>query len=119
MSPFKLQFDITFQDLHTPQGLQRLDGLFDAFLKDNDQDLYERYKEARTTRVENSDLILAVAPLVEDFLAHLFLIEKDVQALQQKHHDLAPLQTCKRTFVQRQVAKKSNEADAISHNGTT
>ncbi|HBN22698.1 MAG TPA: pyridine nucleotide-disulfide oxidoreductase [Holosporales bacterium] len=117
MSPFKLQFDITFQDLHSPQGLQCLDELFQGFLQDNNQELYQRYKEARNTQMEDSDLILAVAPLVEDFLAHLFDIEKDVQTLQKKHHSLAPLHTCKRTFIQRQVAKKANEAEARSHDG--
>lgn len=118
MSPFKLQFDITFQDLNTPQGLQRLDGLFQDFLKDTGQELYQRYKEARITQTEDSDLILAVAPLVEDFLAHVFCIEKEVQTLQEKHHRLAPLQTCKRTFIQRQVAKKANKADADNHEGS-
>ncbi len=117
MSPFKLQFDITFQDLHTPHGLQRLDGLFESFLKDSDHDVYRRYKEARATYTENSDLILAVAPVVEDFLAHLFSIEKDVQLLQTKHHNLAPLHTCKRTFIQRQVAKNSPGEDILLRNG--
>ncbi len=117
MSPFKLQFDITFEDLHTPQGLQHLDNLFQDFLKENNQELYQRYKNARKTQTEESDLILAVAPLVEDFLAHLFDIEKEVQDLQEKHHNLSPLHTCKRTFIQRQVAKKANEAGATTQDG--
>ncbi len=112
MSRLHLQFGISFQDLHTPQGLQRLDRQFETFFQEGNENLYQRYKKARLAKSEESDLILAVAPVVEDFLAHLFCIEKDVQALQKKHHNLAPLYTCKRTFIQRQVAKKAPKEEA-------
>lgn len=117
MSLLKLQFGITFQDLHTPQGLKHLDPIFEMFLKESDEALYFSYKEARSTQLEDSKIILAVAPVMEDFLSTLFSIEKDVQALQKKHHGLAPLSTCKRIFIQRQVAKKNKDINPHSFKG--
>lgn len=106
MTSLTLQFGISFQDLHRSEGLRRLDRYFDNFVEKNDVDLFQRYKKARDLKEENSEIILDVAPILEDFLSELFGIESEVQTLQKKHRDLAPLYTCKRTFIQRQVAKK-------------
>ena len=50
-----------------------------------------------------AELLLAVAPHVEDFLATLFGIESEVRALEARHHELAPLFAIKRQFVQRKA----------------
>ena len=58
------------------------------------------------------ELLIALAPHLEDFVAGLFQIRAEVRALAARHHELAPLYACKRLFVQRraQRAHKPEEA---------
>ena len=60
-----------------------------------------------------SDLLIALAPHVEDFLAALFGIAPDVRALEARHHELAPLFAVKRQFVQRK-AMNAYKADVAA-----
>jgi len=46
-----------------------------------------------------------IAPHLDDFLAELFGIQAEFRALAARHHELAPLHTIKRQFVQRRAAK--------------
>ena len=57
-----------------------------------------------------SDLLVDLAPHVEDFLGELFGIAAEVRALQARHHELAPLYSVKRLFVQRRAVKGVKEA---------
>ncbi len=118
MSSLTLQFGFSFHDLHTPKGLHKIDAQFCQYFQKSNPSLYQAYEHARAQQDENSDLLVKVAPLLEDFLALLFGIEEEVQSLQKKHHELAPLYTCKRTFIQRQVAKKSPVEDVDLLDGT-
>ena len=61
---------------------------------------------------EESDLLVALAPHVEDFLARLFGIEAEAQALAERHNELAPLYSVKRLFVQRRALHKVKPEDA-------
>ena len=54
-------------------------------------------------RKAESELLLALAPHLEDFVATLFRIDDEVRALEQRHHELAPLYVVKRQFVQRKA----------------
>src|SRR5262245_15488801 len=62
-----------------------------------------------------SDLIVELAPELEDFVAELFGISDEVRALRSRHNALAPLYEAKRLFVQRRAAKKysADQADAF------
>src|SRR5439155_1640740 len=64
-----------------------------------------------------SDLIVELAPALEDFIAELFGIASDVRALQARHQALAPLYTVKRLFVQRRAAKKYGPEQAAAFDG--
>src|SRR5712691_10100239 len=64
-----------------------------------------------------SDLIVELAPALEDFTAELFGIASDVRALQSRHATLAPLYTVKRLFVQRGAAKKYGPEQAAAFDG--
>src|SRR4029450_13027204 len=64
-----------------------------------------------------SELLLALAPHLEDFIARLFHIEADVQALAARHHALSPLYTVKRLFVQRKAMHKVKPAEAEAIDG--
>ena len=90
-------------------------------MKAADVALYNRFVAARAepgalAAKDHSQLLLDVAPHVEDFIGTLFGIEKELQALAERHHDLAPLFACKRLFVQRRAAKalKPEEAAHVS-----
>jgi NADPH-dependent glutamate synthase beta subunit-like oxidoreductase/NAD(P)H-flavin reductase len=103
-----LAFGFSFEDLHTHSGLARLDARFLEHLTGVDADLCERLRAARVGAPPegktHSDLLLAVAPHIEDFLAALFGIEAATESLRQQHHDLEPLFRVKRLFVQRRAA---------------
>jgi NADPH-dependent glutamate synthase beta subunit-like oxidoreductase/NAD(P)H-flavin reductase len=104
----KLAFGLRFDDLYERNGLLRVDGAFLSFL---DPVLQKRLLEARSNPPSGkaeSELLIALAPHVEDFLAKLFGIEAEAQALAASHHELAPLYSVKRMFVQRRALHKVN-----------
>ncbi|MBS0271226.1 MAG: FAD-dependent oxidoreductase [Proteobacteria bacterium] len=115
-----LAFEITFEDLHTPEGLKNLDGLFCDYLKQGNETLAQRLKIFRQSPpgpIDESAFILDLAPYVEDFISKLFLIERDITELQSQTYALAPLYRCKRLFVQRIVAKSFSKEDVQHYNG--
>src|SRR3954468_24842706 len=110
----QLGFGVTFPDLYERAGLIKVDRAFAAFLGEADRSLAGKLAAARTNpphgRAE-SDLLVALAPHVEDFIAKLFGIEREALALAEKHHELAPLYSVKRQFVQRRAMHKVKAAD--------
>ena len=50
-----------------------------------------REHPAPLTRKQASELMIAVAPYLEDFIGELFGIEADLHDLQARHNELAPL----------------------------
>ena len=108
-------FGIDFNDLYEREGLARIDAAFLDFLGQGDAALRDRLVAARADPPagrEESDLLIAAAPHVEDFVAQLFGIEAEAQALAAKHHELAPLYSVKRLFVQRRAMHKVKPEDA-------
>jgi NADPH-dependent glutamate synthase beta subunit-like oxidoreductase/NAD(P)H-flavin reductase len=105
----QLGFGIAFPDLYEREGLIKVDRAFVAFLTEADRSLAEKLAAARATppsgRAE-SDLLVALAPHVEDFIGKLFGIEREALALAERHHELAPLYSVKRQFVQRRALHK-------------
>jgi NADPH-dependent glutamate synthase beta subunit-like oxidoreductase/NAD(P)H-flavin reductase len=113
MSKLHLSFDFCFKDLYEISGLRLLDQKFLKFLNASDESLFERLLNARQNSPKNqSELLIAIAPYVEDFLSHLFQIEKCVRKLQEQHHQLAPVYAFKRQFIQRRAAKKFSPEQA-------
>jgi len=121
----QLGFGIRFDDLYEREGLIRLDSAFLRFLRESDSALHERLLAARHTpeklaAKEESDLLVALAPHVEDFLPKLFGIEAQARALAEQHNELAPLYSVKRQFVQRRALHKVKDpagvdADALEN----
>ena len=105
----QLGFGVDFPDLYEREGLIKVDRAFVAFLTEADRSLAEKLAAARAQppsgRAE-SDLLVALAPHVEDFIASLFRIEREALALAERHHELAPLYSVKRQFVQRRALHK-------------
>jgi NADPH-dependent glutamate synthase beta subunit-like oxidoreductase/NAD(P)H-flavin reductase len=112
------QFDMTVSDLYRRDGLLRLDQAFLDYLHEGDASLYEKLKIARKQPdvlqpKDESALLIEVAQWLDDFIAKLFNIETEINALAAKHHELAPLYFCKRQFVQRR-AKGKVSADELA-----
>ena len=82
--PLRLGHDLVFADLYARDGLQRLDRLFIETLRETDPALASRLLAARESpdalaRKGESELLIALAPHVEDFLASLFDIATQVR----------------------------------------
>src|SRR5438132_4033319 len=110
----QLGFGIAFPDLYQREGLIRLDRAFIAFLGEADRTLADKLLAARAqppTGLAESQLLVALAPHVEDFIARLFGIEREAQALAERHNELAPLYAIKRQFVQRRALHKVKPAE--------
>jgi NADPH-dependent glutamate synthase beta subunit-like oxidoreductase/NAD(P)H-flavin reductase len=114
----KPAFDIAFADLYRTEGLKRVDAAFLSELAQSDMGLWTRLTEARRNPAAldpkaESELLLGVAPHVDDFLGKLFGIGAEVSALAERHHELAPVFEVKRQFVQRKAAK-AHDAAAVA-----
>jgi len=117
-----LAHGLQFAALYSIEGAGRIDRLFVDHLRAADAELCGRFDAAREApdalgaKVEAA-LLLAVAPHLEDFLAALFGITAEVQALEAKHHELAPLFAVKRQFVQRKAANAHKADEAATFDG--
>ena len=103
-----LEHGLALADLYSRDGLQQLDRRFVDMLRESDPALASRLADARIDpdalgRRAESDLLIALAVHVEDFVASLFGVEAQVNALESQHHALAPLYVVKRQFVQRKA----------------
>ncbi len=121
-APLHLAFDLPAEILYDDAGLDRMDQSFVAWLAGSEPTLTERLLAGRRQPETlddkaHSDLLVALAPHLEDFLGTLFGIGAEVRALQARHQALAPLYTCKRHFVQRQAARKLSAEQAAGEDG--
>ncbi|HEX3882347.1 MAG TPA: FAD-dependent oxidoreductase [Stellaceae bacterium] len=122
MTDLALKYGLDFADLYDRGGLIGLDRAFVAHLAAADAALHERLMAARATpdalaHKDESDLIVDLAPHVEDFVGGLFGIEAEMRAMQARHDRLAPLYSVKRLFVQRRAVKEIKEDAAASLDG--
>ncbi len=118
----KLGFGISFDDLYARDGLARLDSAFITLLAEQDAPLHNRLVTARATpdalpAKDTSQLLIDIAPRLEDFISELFAIRAEVAALKESMFALAPLYSCKRLFVQRKAAKSVKPEETAMFNG--
>src|SRR5260221_2080324 len=119
---FELGLGFVFEDLYRYEGLARLDQIFLAHLEPIDSGAHQRLLQARSdpsklSPKEASELIIEIAPHVEDFIGELFGIAKEIRALQARHNQLAPLLAFKRKFVQKRAISGVTKEQAASING--
>ena len=74
-----LGFDMIFADLYRRTGLLKLDQSFLNFLSDGDPDLHTRLDHARShsdslNAKDESNLLIEIAPWLDDFISKLFCI---------------------------------------------
>jgi NADPH-dependent glutamate synthase beta subunit-like oxidoreductase/NAD(P)H-flavin reductase len=114
-----LGLGFSFADLGTRDGLIRLDRQFLDILSGQDATLHQRLMASRATpeRVssrDESDLVVALGPHLDVFVAKLFRIEAETGALMRETLALDPIHACKRLFVQRQAVKKYPDPSAFN-----
>ena len=119
-----LGFGLQFEDLYRREGLVRMDAAFLNQLLASDLGLHVQLLDARLnpegrTAKEQSELVIALAPHVEDFLGELFGITKEVEALQSRHNEYAPFFAFKRKFIQKRAISgvSKEQAEAIDGPG--
>ncbi len=104
-----------FADLHSSAGLAELDARFLATLKAQDASLHERllaYRQGGFTAQETSQLVLDGAPLLEQFIAELFQLEKPVAALTAETVAHAPIFIFKNYYL-RQAKRRLTSAQSL------
>src|SRR5580704_7054018 len=124
MSELALKHGLIFADLYDRDGLIRLDRAFVTHLANTDLTLHDRLMAARADaaaldKKAESELIVELAPHLEDFLGQLYGIEAELREMQARHDALAPLYTVKRLFVQRRAVKEIKEDAAAAMDGDT
>src|SRR5437667_2797275 len=111
----------SFSVLYERDGLLRLDAALLDHLGAAESALRPQLEAARATASldpkSESALILEIAPHLDDFLAELFGIQAEFRALAARHHELAPIYTVKRQFVQRRAANKVKPEEAAKLDG--
>jgi NADPH-dependent glutamate synthase beta subunit-like oxidoreductase/NAD(P)H-flavin reductase len=122
MADFALKHGLSFPDLYDRDGLIRLDRAFVAHLAAGDTGLHDRLMLGRAKpdaldRKVESDLLVDLAPHLEDFLGDLFGIPGEVRSLQGRHDRLAPVYSVKRLFVQRRAVKEIKKPDVLQLHG--
>ncbi|WP_264374269.1 FAD-dependent oxidoreductase [Wolbachia endosymbiont (group A) of Platycheirus albimanus] len=65
-----------------------------------------KQEERSATWMTDSQLIIDLSYLLDEFIAKLFNVEKEIEELKKKHNDFAVIYKCKRLFVQRYALKK-------------
>ncbi len=100
-----------FAELAGRDGLVRLDKRFLVQLGADDAALCGRLLAARAApdaldAKAEGELLVALGPHLENFIAELFGITEEVAALAAETRRLDPIHQCKRLFVQRQAVKK-------------
>ncbi|AFC71817.1 putative bifunctional glutamate synthase subunit beta/2-polyprenylphenol hydroxylase [Rickettsia rhipicephali str. 3-7-female6-CWPP] len=106
----KLGFNLDFNELDLT-GLKKLDQIFLDYLFKADKSLHKDLMLFRSTPLsiipkDYSEFLLKISPHLDDFLAELFCISKEITISRLKHKDFDIIYECKRKFVQRVAVKK-------------
>src|SRR6266566_3276643 len=122
MTSLSLAFGLEFAQLYARENLLTLDTRFIAALRDADAALAAQLEAARVDPASlaakaESELLLALAPHLEDFIGQLFGVRTELRALAERHHALTPIYECRRRFVQRKALRQVKAAEAASLDG--
>src|SRR3954467_5661809 len=104
----KLNFNLEFNDLYSLTGLRQLNAAWGEYLRNASEELFARLQNVVSVEVggkEESELILKLAPYLDDFIAELFNIRNAVSLLSVRHQELSVISRVKRLFIQRVAVK--------------
>lgn len=96
-----LNFGLTFTDLDSLLGLQKLDQIFLDFLQPHPELLQKLYGNRQVNIPVDKDFLVLLAPLLDDFIAELFSIQQNNLSLKQQQKEFDIIYECRRKFVQR------------------
>src|SRR5262245_58811578 len=110
MPQLKLK-EFTFQELFQPEILATLDQKFLHKLQKHESHLYEGLFAYRThsrefSPIELSELLIACAPYVENFIAELFNIEKELELSKLQTLSNDPIFIFKKWYVLREARRR-------------
>ena len=110
MSELSLRHGLAFEDIYCREELARLDAIFVARLEAVAPGLARRLGDGRAHPAglgerQRSDLLVELAPVLEDFLGELFGVSGELAAQRGEHERLAPIAACKRDFIRRRAAR--------------
>ncbi len=122
MAELELKYGLAFDELNRLEGLAAVDDAFLTHLAGVDSELRDRLVAARENPMglaskDESELVIALAPHLEDFVGDLFDIGREVRELQARHDELAPVYAVKRLFVQRRAVKGVSAEQAAKLDG--
>ncbi len=122
MTTLALAHNLQFQDLYRQSGLQKVDNHFLDHLEKYNVNLKQQLEKARAnavnmSRLDQANLMLALAPEVESFIGDLFGITKELDELTNRHRELPALYSCKHLFVQRRVSRAHTAEEAMTFDG--
>lgn len=100
----------TFQELFCAEGLLRLDSIFLTHLFEINSALHENLLDYRAAKqsfspLHVSELLLALAPILEEFITNLFSIENEAAIAQAQALAYNPISAFKKSFVLRRAKK--------------
>ncbi|WP_341787280.1 palindromic element RPE4 domain-containing protein [Rickettsia endosymbiont of Cantharis rufa] len=109
----KLGFNLDFNELDLT-GLKKLDQIFLDYLFKADKFLHKdlilfRLASSSIILQDYPEFLLKISPHLDDFLAELFCISKEVTISRLKHKDFDVIYECKRKFVERYAVKKYSQ----------
>ncbi len=110
-----LAFNISFENLYTPSSLKKVDRAFLGFIRHENKEVWQALVKARQYPEEGSDLsalLIAIAPLLERFLAKLFNIQQEVTDNQHRNKAYEDIAWVKRHFLQRHVMHLATSSQA-------
>jgi NADPH-dependent glutamate synthase beta subunit-like oxidoreductase/NAD(P)H-flavin reductase len=108
----------SFDELFHAQGLQRLDQTFLAYLHQENAALHAQLLQFRSapnalSHQDESECLIAVARILENFIATLFDIEADVAISQARTTSFNPIAVFKKYFVLKRAKKEANKAGGM------
>lgn len=104
-----LNYDLGFSDLYRTEGLVKLDRLFINYLSTKNyyacQKLQQYRQNNKLSSEEYSKFIVEFAAYLDNFIAHLFDIEDELEQYERIHNEDAVIFKCKKAFVQKRATK--------------
>lgn len=115
MPQLKLK-DFIFQELFQPETLEKLDKKFLEKLHEQNPPLQEsliayRHHGREFSPIETSELLIACAPYVENFIAELFQIEKELEVSRLQTLSNDPIFIFKKWYVLREARRRLMKID--------
>ncbi|RYE06014.1 MAG: 2-polyprenylphenol hydroxylase [Rickettsiaceae bacterium] len=122
----QLGFGFSYEYLSKQEGLAALDKIFIEFIAEHNRALHFTLIQYRSfpinvSNAQYSNLLIAIASLVDDFFSQLFNIERQIDKIRQTAQNFDIIYECKRKFVQRLAVKRYSidQVDEIDFNRVT